>query len=405
MAAAYTVYTCAPPHDKNHTHRLAKAFADERAAAVASRWWPCAPKVREYAPDAVVVSLCSWLVSKSPLTADGWRARRAREMWSMSRRAHSRRCAEIEAPCERHGTREQPRAESDKTWRRGSREMRPGTRGTGIGIAWRAGKGGGMGGAYQTMKTVAVGMCSAHSTTNHAINCAHHRCLKSPASTHISTHKKLARETCQRAGIRGIAQARVAPRAQSRRRGMGGVPKRSSATAGGLPTRFKNRIGLSRDIQTVSLTETCRWIALHAYRLCLNFSGDSRVPWRFDSSPRGRPRSIRCPSCRANGVHSARAASRQPCVPIPALTSCANSCLSNIVAQIYTVGGNRQAEGKGMAVQCDLSKPEQMGERVVSKLDRMYVLVNNAYALYPLGVELVGGREASITSVCAASSC
>jgi citronellol/citronellal dehydrogenase len=66
--------------------------------------------------------------------------------------------------------------------------------------------------------------------------------------------------------------------------------------------------------------------------------------------------------------------------------------LSNVVGQIDTVAG----KGTGLAVQCDLSKPEQVGEgigKIIAKFGRIDVCVNNASALYPVGVEAVDERR------------
>ena len=55
--------------------------------------------------------------------------------------------------------------------------------------------------------------------------------------------------------------------------------------------------------------------------------------------------------------------------------------LSNVVKQIDSVGG------KGLAVQCDLSKPEQVGaavSKIITAFSVLDVLVNNASALYPV---------------------
>ena len=64
--------------------------------------------------------------------------------------------------------------------------------------------------------------------------------------------------------------------------------------------------------------------------------------------------------------------------------------LSNVVAQINSVGGD------GFAVQCDLTKTEQVAEairRIVEQYGCIDVLVNNASALYPDGVELVSEKR------------
>ena len=64
--------------------------------------------------------------------------------------------------------------------------------------------------------------------------------------------------------------------------------------------------------------------------------------------------------------------------------------LSNVVAQVKSVGGD------GLAVQCDLSKPEQVGEgirKIIAKHGRIDVLVNNASALFPVGVEAVDEKR------------
>ena len=64
--------------------------------------------------------------------------------------------------------------------------------------------------------------------------------------------------------------------------------------------------------------------------------------------------------------------------------------LSNVVTQINGVGG------QGLAVQCDLTKPEQIDEamrKIMAAHDRVDVLVNNASALYPVGVEKVDEKR------------
>ena len=66
--------------------------------------------------------------------------------------------------------------------------------------------------------------------------------------------------------------------------------------------------------------------------------------------------------------------------------------LSNVVEQIERVSG----KGKGLAVQCDLSKPEQVAQgisKIVANFGRIDVCVNNASALYPVGVEAVDERR------------
>ena len=58
--------------------------------------------------------------------------------------------------------------------------------------------------------------------------------------------------------------------------------------------------------------------------------------------------------------------------------------LSNVVTQIDAVGG----KGKGMAVQCDLSKPDQVGEaigRIVAQLGRIDVLCEQRIGAVPGG--------------------
>ena len=64
--------------------------------------------------------------------------------------------------------------------------------------------------------------------------------------------------------------------------------------------------------------------------------------------------------------------------------------LSEVVSQINKVGG------KGLAVQCDLGKPEQVTEaikKITTAYGRIDVLVNNASALYPEGVEAINTKR------------
>ena len=75
--------------------------------------------------------------------------------------------------------------------------------------------------------------------------------------------------------------------------------------------------------------------------------------------------------------------------------------LSDVVLQVNAVGG------EGLAVQCDLSKPEQVPEaiaKIVKKFERIDVLVNNASALYPIGVEYVDEKRLTRASSAGARS-
>mmetsp|Transcript_4427 Transcript_4427/g.7411 ORF Transcript_4427/g.7411 Transcript_4427/m.7411 type:complete len:602 (+) Transcript_4427:30-1835(+) len=64
--------------------------------------------------------------------------------------------------------------------------------------------------------------------------------------------------------------------------------------------------------------------------------------------------------------------------------------LSNVVQQIESVGS------EGLAVQCDLTKPEQIEEgikNIINKWGILDILVNNASALYPFGLEMIDERR------------
>jgi NAD(P)-dependent dehydrogenase (short-subunit alcohol dehydrogenase family) len=64
--------------------------------------------------------------------------------------------------------------------------------------------------------------------------------------------------------------------------------------------------------------------------------------------------------------------------------------LSDVVEQIESVGG------KGLAVQCDLRDPAQVAaavQKIIALHGRVDVLVNNASALYPVGVEAVDEKR------------
>ena len=64
--------------------------------------------------------------------------------------------------------------------------------------------------------------------------------------------------------------------------------------------------------------------------------------------------------------------------------------LSDVVSQINAVGS------EGFAVQCDLTKPAQVSEairKIIARFGRIDVLVNNASALYPVGLEAVDEKR------------
>jgi citronellol/citronellal dehydrogenase len=66
--------------------------------------------------------------------------------------------------------------------------------------------------------------------------------------------------------------------------------------------------------------------------------------------------------------------------------------LSGVVEQIDAVGG----KGKGFKVQCDVQKGDQVDaaiRKIVDKFGKIDVSVNNASALYPVGVEAVDERR------------